>query len=86
MKIPICKDFEITFIRNTDSDALFREKTKKDYGTYDNATLPYGEKVVRDEFLVKLGVIEYEDFARKALINDLVQLWQKKQYTFNFKA
>lgn len=87
ISMPIFKGgFEINFTRNTDDDALFRWKTVKADGTYDDATLPHAGKVVISDFYIRVPIMEYEDSRKILLIKSLEEISSKNEYTFNYKS
>jgi hypothetical protein len=80
--VPIYKGgFEITFIRNSNNNALFRWKGKKADGTEDPSTLPPEGKVKINTFYLRVPIIEYDSDAKTNFINDLF----KENYVFQFK-
>lgn len=83
VNFPIYKGgFNITFIRNEDNDAIYRWKTKKADGTYDDTTLPGAGKITIDEFFIRVPIIEYKTTSKIQLINDITQN-EKVLFHFN---
>jgi len=69
-------DMEICFTRNTDDDALVKKVTT---GIEDG-------KVIIDDFLLKIPIVEYNSLHKVLLLNELTKFSQEKKYTFNFKS
>lgn len=82
LNVPIYKGgLEISFTRNTDNDVLYRWKTQKADGTFEDSTLPHIGKVVIKEFILRVPVLEYEENPKIELINELTKINLK--YMFN---
>jgi len=80
--IPIYKGgFNITFIRSEDNDAIFRWKSKKEDGTFDNSTLPSSGKITIDEFFIRVPIISYKTTSKIQLINEITK---KEKLSFHF--
>ncbi|KAL1487558.1 hypothetical protein ABEB36_015777 [Hypothenemus hampei] len=79
VKVPIYRGgFEITFTRNNDNDALYKWAVKKNDGTLDESTKPYDGKIVIEELLIRIPIIEYDDIAKVQLINELKNIISTK--------
>lgn len=78
--------YELIFYRNTDDDALLRYKTKKADGSYDADTLPVPGKVVINEFIIRVSIVEYDEITKVQLIQDLQHLSSQKKYRLLFKS
>ena len=82
VKIPLYKGgFVISFIRDNDSNAIYRWKSKKADGSFDNATLPVEGKVNITEFFIRVPMIEFKPMAKIELLKELADL-QKLQFYF----
>ncbi|KAE9522966.1 hypothetical protein AGLY_016597 [Aphis glycines] len=74
---PVFKgDMEINLTRNTNDDALLKKIV---IGTEDG-------KIIIDELLLKIPIIEYNPMYKVLLLNELPRISQEKKYTFNFKS
>lgn len=81
VKIPVYKGgFEITFIRASDNDAIYRWKANN------TADLPGEAKITIQEFIIRIPSIDYEDFNKCKLVNELTHLSQNNKYRFLFKS
>jgi len=71
--------FEISFLRCSDDDALFRDKN-------DQAVLPGVGKIVIEQFQIRIPIVTYDDAYKYKLVNDLVSLSKRNEYMFRFKS
>jgi len=67
---------EINFRRYTDDDALIKQVIA---GTEDG-------KIIIDEFILRIPIIEYNAMHNILLLNELTKCSQEKKYTLNFKS
>jgi hypothetical protein len=82
VNIPIYKGgFNITFVRSEDNDAIFRWKTKKTDGSFDDTTLPAEGKITIDEFFIRVPIISYKTTSKIQLINEITK---KEKLSFHF--
>lgn len=82
VNIPIYKGgFNITFIRSEDNDAIFRWKTKKTDGTFDDTTLPTEGKITIDDFFIRVPILEYKTTSKIQLIDEITK---KEKLSFHF--
>lgn len=72
----------ISFIRDDDDNCLYRWKSKKADGTFDDTSLPAEGKVTIDEFIIRVPMIEYKPTSKIKLIKHLVDA---KMVPFNFR-
>lgn len=80
VNVPIYKGgFYLSFVRSEDDDAIYRWKSKKDDGTFNDATLPDTGKIEIDEFFIRVPIIEYKTTSKIQLINDI-----KEKILFHF--
>lgn len=87
IKFPIYKGgFEITFTRNGDNDALYRWAKKKEDGSFDEQTRPHEGKIIIEDFIIRIPIIEYDDISKVQLISELKTLSQQNHYNFIFKS
>lgn len=79
---PIYKGgFNINFVRSEDNDAIYRWKSKKADGTFDDTTLPDAGKITIEEFFIRVPIIEYKTTSKIQLINEITM---KKNVQFHF--
>lgn len=82
VNFPIYKGgFNISFVRSEDNDAIYRWKTKKADGTFDDTTLPAAGKITIEEFFIRVPIIEYKTTSKIQLINEITK---KEKITFHF--
>lgn len=74
--------FTISFIRDEDENCLYRWKTKKQDGTFDDITLPDEGKVTIDEFIIRVPMIEFKSTSKIKLIKHLADA---QIMPFNFR-
>ncbi|KAL4083557.1 hypothetical protein QTP88_028873 [Uroleucon formosanum] len=80
IEYPVYKGgFEIIFLRNSDDDALFRDRNEK------NELAGVG-KVIIDEFNIRIPIVTYDDMSKIKLINELTLLSKRNEYMFRFKS
>ncbi|KAE9524787.1 hypothetical protein AGLY_014837 [Aphis glycines] len=80
IQYPVYKGgFEISFLRHSDDDALFREQNDKN-------ELPSAGKIIIDEFNIRIPYVVYDDMNKIKLINELTSLSQRNEYMFIFKS
>uniref|UniRef100_A0A8D8PTV5 Double jelly roll-like domain-containing protein n=1 Tax=Cacopsylla melanoneura TaxID=428564 RepID=A0A8D8PTV5_9HEMI len=81
VKVPVYKGgFDITFIRANDNDAVYRYKADP------TTEVPGEAKVTIQEFIIRIPSIDYEDFNKIKLVNELTHLSQNNKYRFLFKS
>jgi len=72
--------FEISFLRRSDDDALFRDKNDK------TDVVPAAGKIVIEKLLIRIPIVTYSDMNRVKLVNELVSLSERNEYIFSFKS
>lgn len=82
VKIPIYKGgFVISFIRDTDNNTIYRWKVKKQDGTITG--LPAEGKVIINEFLIRVPLVEFESLSKIRMVKELADL---KNIPFHFRS
>lgn len=66
---------EIHFTRKTDDDALLKQVIT---GAEDG-------KIIIDEFILRIPIIEYNAMNTNVLLNEVIRFSQEKIYTFSFR-
>jgi len=80
IEYPVYKGgFEINFLRNSDNDALFRDKNEK-------GELAAAGKIIIDDFNIRVPVVIYDEMSKIKLINELTLLSKRNEYMFRFKS
>lgn len=82
VKIPIYKGgFVISFIRDTDANSIYRWKVRKQDGTI--SELPGEGKVIINEFVIRVPLVEFESLSKIRLVKELADL---RNIPFHFRS
>lgn len=82
VKIPLYKGgFVISFIRDTDANAIFRWKEIKSDGSVTD--LPTEGKVIINEFFIRVPLVEFKSVSKIRLVKELADL---KNIPFHFRS